>query len=427
MRFAKGVPIRTLKPWAGNPRKHDEDIAGLVRSIEHYGWTNPILVQEKTQRVIAGHGRLEAAKQAGLKKVPVIYLRMTETDAAAYTVADNKLAENSRWDETALAAIMRQLQDETYDLSLMGFSDDDINLLLTAEEESLERTTLDEIPDVPRKATVKRGQLWGLGRHRLLCGDSTEAKQVAQAMQKRTADLVFTDPPYGVEYVGKTKDALTIQNDNLGDAGTMALVIDAARAWPLKPGGCFYVCGPAGDTETAFRLALRAAKMPLRQCLVWVKHHFVMGRQDYHWRHETILYGWTDGAAHYFLSDRTQDTVMDEEASLTRLGKKGLIDIIKAYRRGENTSVWREDRPSKSLLHLTIKPIALIAKALRNSSTLDQLVFDGFGGSGSTLIAAEHTGRHAVLIETDARYCDVTIERWKKTGGGSVKLLGTVA
>jgi ParB/RepB/Spo0J family partition protein len=427
MRFVKGVQIRILKPWAGNPRRHDEDIAGLVRSIEHYGWTNPILVQEKTNRVIAGHGRLEAAKQAGIKKVPVIYLKMTETEASAYTVADNKLAENSRWDEEALAGIMRELQAEQYDLTLMGFSDDDINLLLTAEEETIERTMLDEIPDPPKKPTTKRGQLWQLGKHRLLCGDSTEPTQVQAATQKRSADLVFTDPPYGVEYVGKTKDALTIKNDNLGDAGTMALVIDAARAWPLKPGGCFYVCGPAGDTETAFRLALRAAKMTLRQCLVWVKHHFVMGRQDYHWRHETILYGWADGAAHYFLSDRTQDTVMDEEANLNRLGKKGLIEIIKAYRRGENTSVWREDRPSRSLLRPTIKPIALIAKAIRNSSTLDQLVFDGFGGSGSTLIAAEHTNRQAVLIETDARYCDVTIERFKKTCGGSAKLIGTVA
>lgn len=233
--------------------------------------------------------------------------------------------------------------------------------------------------------------------------------------------MIFTDPPYGVDYVGKTKDALTIENDNLGDRGTRLLVADAMRVWPLKDGGAFYICGPAGDTETAFRLAIRDAGYQLRQCLVWVKQHFVMGRQDYHWRHETILYGWKDGAGHYFLEDHTQDTVLDEDVNPLRMSKADLIAAIKEYRRRETTTVWREDRPMASVLHPTTKPIALIAKAIRNSSQRGNLVFDGFGGSGSTMIAAEQQGRQAVLIELDPRYCDVIIERWEKVTGGKAK------
>jgi DNA modification methylase len=183
------------------------------------------------------------------------------------------------------------------------------------------------------------------------------------------------------------------------------------------------MCGPDGDTGTAFRLALRAAGHTLRQCLVWVKQHFVMGRQDYHWRHETILYGWADGAAHYFLEDRAQDTVLDEEPNLLQLGKSELIELIKAYRRHEHTTVWREDRPTASLLHPTMKPVALITKAIRNSSLLGACVFDGFGGSGSTLIAAQSIGRTAVLLESDPRYCDVIIERWELVSGGKAKRL----
>ena len=421
MRFSKAVPITELKPWGKNPRKHAADLQPLVRSIEHFGWTNPILVQEKTNRVIAGHGRLEAARQAGLSEVPAIFLDMNDDDASAYTVADNKLAELSEWDEVALGSVLADLQGNHYDMTLMGFSDDEINQILTRESEALERTTLDDIPDLPKKTSTREGHMWELGDNRLLCGDSTNRETVAKAMNASVADLVFTDPPYGVAYVGKTKNALTIENDNLGQDGTMDLVTDAARAWPLKPGGAFYVCGPAGDTETVFRLALRAAGMTLRQCLVWVKHHFVMGRQDYHWRHETILYGWADGAAHYFTDDRTQDTVMDEEKKLKGLDKPELIEIIKEYRRQEQTTAWREDRPTASLLHPTIKPIALVAKAVRNSSRSGEIVFDGFGGSGSTMIAAQHAGRRAVLIEMDPKYCDVIVERWEGVSGGKAK------
>lgn len=413
MRFVGKFKVSALKPFKGNPRKHEMDVAPIVKSIEHFGWTNPILVQEKTNRIIAGHGRLEAARKASLTHVPVIFLKMNDRDATAYTVADNKLAELSTWDDSAIKELLADLKIRKYDLSLMGFNPEELNQLLTPAPDSFDRSDLDDTPSLPDAPTTKIGELWMLGEHRLLCGDSTDPHNVRRAMGTRQASLVFTDPPYGVAYVGKTVDAMTISNDNLGDDGTRALVADSARAWPLKPGGSFYVCSPAGDQETAFRMALRDAGMALRQSLVWCKQHFVMGRQDYHWRHESMLYGWAEGAAHYFVDERTQDTVWDEMQKLNHLGKDELIELIKGYRRKENTTVWPEDRPTASLLHSTTKPIALIQKAVRNSSRHGEIVFDGFGGSGSTLIAADSLDRKAVLIELDPRYCDVIRTRWE--------------
>ncbi len=332
MRFVGKFKVSDLKPFPGNPRKHEDDVGPIVRSIEHFGWTNPILVQDKTNRIIAGHGRLEAAKKAGLKQVPVIFLKMNDRDASAYTVADNKLAELSTWDDSALKELLADLKLQNYDMSLMGYGPDELNELLTPAPDSFERSDLDDIPELPDTPVTKLGQMWMLGRHVLLCGDSTDPQTVRRAMGSDNASLVFTDPPYGVAYVGKTADAMTISNDNLGDDGTRKLVAAAARAWPLRPGGVFYVCSPAGDQETAFRMALRDAGLTLRQCLVWVKQHFVMGRQDYHWRHESILYGWAEGAAHYFVDERTQDTVWDEMANLNSLGEG------RADRTGEEVS-----------------------------------------------------------------------------------------
>jgi len=423
MRFLKDFPVDKLNPCPGNPRTHEHDVAPLVKSIEHFGWTNPVLVQEHTNRIIAGHGRIEAAKLAGLHAVPVIFLDMSDDDAKAYTIADNKLSEMSTWDELALASMLSELKASSYDVALTGFTKDELNQLLEPANETFERTDLDDVPDVPKTAVTKHGQLRQLGEHLLLCGDSTEPADVARAMRGAHADLIFTDPPYGVAYVGKTKEALTIKNDNLGSDGTKRLVAAACRAWPIRPGSVFYVCSPAGDMETEFRLALRDVGLVLRQCLIWAKQHFVMGRQDYHWRHESILYGWAEGAAHYFVDDRTQNTIFDESKSLTGMSKDQLIEMVKEMRRQEQKSVWREDRPAASLLHPTTKPVALVEKALKNSSLPGGRVFDGFGGSGSTLIAAEHSGRRAVLIELDPFYCDVIIERWQTVSGKKASLI----
>lgn len=242
----------------------------------------------------------------------------------------------------------------------------------------------EDTPAVPKEAFTRRGDLFLLGAHRILCGDSTKPEDVERVMNGEQADLIFTDPPYGVGYVGKTEEKLTIENDSLNEAELLQFLKNAFGAWPLKPGGTFYVCSPAGNLELTFRLALPDL---LRQCLVWVKQQFVMGRQDYHWRHESILYGWKDGAAHYFVDDRTQDTV------------------------------WNFDRPKRSEEHPTMKPIELIEKAVLNSTRPAQNVFDGFMGSGSTLLACEKNGRKAFGIEVSPGYCDVILTRWAKYTG----------
>lgn len=400
--------IKDLIPDSKNARKHNPRNIGMIeRSLQEVGAARSIVIDEDNH-ILAGNGTIEAAAQAGIERVRIIEADgneiiavkrrgLTPTQKQRLALYDNRTAETAEWDNLILADLLNEQSD-----ILDGMFDDaEIDALIESLNSAAEiGGGGDEFDTTPQDGPtrVQRGDLWQLGRHRLLCGDSTNAEDVQRLMQGERADMVFTDPPYGVEYVGKTKDALTIQNDALGDEGTYKLVKDAINAWPLREGGAFYVCSPPGNTETAFRLAIRDAGYQLRQCLVWCKNHFVMGRQDYHWRHESILYGWRDGAGHYFIDDRTQDTV------------------------------WEIDRPAANPDHPTMKPVELIEKALNNSSLKHDCVFDGFGGSGSTLVACERTNRDCRTIELDPRYCDVILRRWEaETGQQAVKVdtLGT--
>lgn len=244
-----------------------------------------------------------------------------------------------------------------------------------------------------REVHVSNGDVWQLGDHRLLCGDCTNAEQVGELMQGESAMMVFTDPPYGIGYTGKRKRRAAIHNDGVDPDKSRRLVSEAMRIAPLRPGGAFYVCSAAGTSETAFRLGIADAGLELRQCLVWKKNHFVISRSDYHWKHESILYGWEDGAKHYFIGDRTQH------------------------------SIWEYPKPHRSPLHPTMKPVALIERAILNSSMSDDIVYDGFGGSGSTLIACEVTGRRCRMVEIDTGYCEVIIRRWRDlTGCQAIRL-----
>lgn len=388
------------KNWRRHPKEQQNALKGL---IDELGFIDPIMVQAGTDVVVDGHLRVELALREHQQTVQVMYVDLDdyESDKALLTLDPiSALATADRENLDALlrevgtgdAAVMQMLSDLAEEHGVVGYGGADL------------LTDPDEVPEPPVDPITRPGDLWLLGRHRLLCGDSTNAGDVAQLMGGHLADLVFTDPPYGVEYVGKTKDALTIKNDALGDDGTRRLVARALGIAPLKAGGSFYVCSPPGNTETAFRLALRDADLLLRQCIVWVKNKFVLGRQDYHWRHESILlgekpeeelpdvhesilYGWRDGAAHHFVDDRKQDTV------------------------------WEFDRPNASREHPTMKPAALIVRAIANSSKPGDLVLDLFGGSGSTLIACEQTGRRCAMMELDARYCDVILARWSAATG----------
>ncbi len=295
--FDELVPIEKLVGNPRNPNRHPQrQIDLLAKIIEAQGWRAPITVSTRSGFVVRGHGRLAAAQLLGKAEVPVD--RQDYTDEAsewADMIADNRIAELAELDMPSLRDLLEAIDDGSFDMDLTGFEEPDLERLMLSLRQS--EVVEDDPPPLPAEPVTRRGDLWLLGSHRLLCGDATDKKDVKRLMGDQRAGLLFTDPPYGVSYVGKTRKALTIQNDSRGDEGTRTLVADALEAafahW--APGGAFYVCSPAGDMELPFRLALIDAGLSLRQQIVWAKDVFVLGRQDYHWRHETILYGWREG------------------------------------------------------------------------------------------------------------------------------------
>lgn len=379
--------------YARNPRRNEAAIDKVASSLKEFGFRQPIVV-DREGVIIVGHTRLLAAKKLGLKEVPVHMADMTPAAARAYRIADNKTNEFATWDDELLALEFEDLKLDGFDLGLTGFDDEELNgLLAQGTKEGL--TDDDEVPEVPEEPVSKLGDLWILGKHRLLCGDSTKREDVARLMDGAKADLVVTDPPYNVSYTGKTKDALTIQNDSMSDGGfyKFLLAVYTNLLDAMNDGAAIYVFH--ADMEGVnFRKALVDAGLKLSQCCVWVKQTLVMGRQDYHWQHEPVLYGWKPTGSHSWHSDRKQ------------------------------TTVWNFDRPTRSTDHPTMKPVDLIKYPITNSSKANQTVLDLFGGSGSTLIACEKTNRQARLMELDPKYCDVIVKRFQDFTGESATLDG---
>ena len=396
-------PIEALIPYINNSRKHsDEQVAQIAASIKEFGWTNPILV-DGTSGIIAGHGRLLAARKLGMDKVPVIELaHLSDTQKKALIIADNKLALNADWDTELLQIELKELMADDFSLDLLGFDAKELDALLNAIEPTVGLTDEDAVPDVPDEPKTKPGDIYVLGNHRLMCGDSISIDAVEKLMDGQLADLVFTDPPYNVAYSGRGENNLgTIKNDNMSDSQFE----DFCRAFfgcyfaYMKPLACIYVCHP--DSQSAPKLAFEktfAEQFKKSSTIIWMKQSAGMGWQDYRAQHEPILYGWKEGKGkHFFVGDRTK------------------------------TTVWKIGRDAQaSYVHPTQKPVALPEEAINNSSKGMDIVLDLFGGSGSTLIAAEKTGRKARTMELDPKYCDVIVKRWEEFTGKQAILLSDI-
>lgn len=415
--------ISELKPAEYNPRKRlrpgDDEYEKLKKSIEAFGYVDPIIVNADGT-VIGGHQRLFVLQDLGYTEADVAVVDLCKADEKALNIALNKIS--GEWDDEKLAELLRDLDAEGYVMAQTGFSDDELSVLLAAYDPTaidLEKAD-EEVPEVPAVPVSRQGDVWQLGTHRLVCGDSTKPETYADLMQGDLAQLIVTDPPYNVNYEGS---AGKIQNDNMTSADFRAFLFDmySAAAAVTKDGAGAYIFHADGE-GVAFREEFIRAGFLLKQCLVWVKNSFVLGRQDYQWRHEPILYGWKDGAAHYFAPRRDLSTVIDESGrpDFGAMPKDELVERLELLYDGfeeEPTTVLYCDKPLRNAEHPTMKPTALIARLVENSSKAGWLVLDPFGGSGSTLIACEATGRKARLIELDPRFADVIVRRYVQTTG----------
>jgi DNA modification methylase len=391
--------IDRLRPYERNPRTHsDAQIEQIAASMVEFGWTNPVLVDEQGG-ILAGHGRLLAARKLGLAEVPVIrFEHLSEAQKRAYLIADNQLALQAGWDDALLAEELAWLRDERFDLDLIGFDATELERLLAlADGEAASDDSEDEVPEPPEEPVSRPGDLWILGNHRLLCGDATVLADIERVLGGQLADMTFCDPPYNVDYANSPKDKLRgkhrpILNDDLG-SGFEAFLLDACGNILSVTKGAVYVCMSSSELHTLHR-AFATAGGKWSTFVIWAKNTFTLGRADYQRQYEPILYGWKEGIDHYWCGARDQG------------------------------DVWFFDKPTRNDLHPTMKPVALVERAIRNSSKSRDIVLDPFGGSGSTLIACEKTGRQARVIELDRKYCDVIVRRWQEFSGGAATLDG---
>jgi len=423
-----------LHPAEYNPRKkltpEDPEYIQIRNSITEFGYADPIVINTDGT-IIKGHQRCNVMMDLGYTEAEVIVLDIPDkAKEKALNIALNKIT--GKWDNTILKDLLVELDLEGYDFSVTGFQRTDLEDLIAqfdippeATEDGYDAEAAAEEIEVPE---TNPGDLWRLGRHRLLCGDATDRSDVERLLAGKRLDLIITDPPYNVDYGEKVgflkkfrtdtcRPESTIQNDRMSEASFLDFLLASFRNMgeAMRPGAGIYVFH-ADANGLPFRQAYTDAGLKLAQVLIWEKSNFVLGRQDYQWRHEPILYGWKEGAAHYFIHDRTQDTIfLEDEADLKAMNKKQLLALIEDFRRQykDLTSVHYESIAYQSKLHPTMKPIPLVGRLMNNSSKPGWLVGDFFGGSGTTLMVAEQLGRSAYMMELDPRNVDVIVKRWE--------------
>lgn len=405
-------PVAELIPYVRNAREHSDDqVQQLRASLREFGFVAPLLIDAQGN-VLAGHGRLLAAKAEGMTEVPCVLVEhLTDTQRRAYILADNRLAEQASWNTALVSLELQELQDAGFDLALTGFDETDIVL-----EDSADVQEDGYVPELPAEPRSRRGQIYQLGRHRLMCGDATVAEDVAALMDGAQAQLLLTDPPYNVDYTGRTAEHLKIENDAQGEDAYcefVRLALGNGLA-ALEPGAAFYVWHADGGPGRMVRDACHQAGLQVRQCLIWVKQSATLSHQDYHWQHEPCLHGQTEPALD------CGDTWNDHEACLYGW-KDGRPHLWCSDRK--QTTVLEFDRPAKSEEHPTMKPVRLFAYQVANSTLRDAVVLDLFAGSGTTAIACEQLGRTAYLMESDPRFVDVIIDRWEQLSGDKAVLL----
>lgn len=380
------VPIEKLVPYANNARTHSpEQIKKLRSSLREFGFINPVII-DRDYGVIAGHGRILAAQEEGLEKIPCVFAdHLTEAQKKAYIIADNRMAMDAGWDEEMLRVEIEALQAADFDPLLTGFDEKELADLFESEEDKVKDDDFDLSAALEKAAFVERGDVWIVGRHRLMCGDATSAEDVARLMDGKKANLIVTDPPYGVSF--KSSSGLTIQNDSIKNEEFYSFLLSAFKnmADNLEKGGAAYVFH--ADTEGLnFRRAFIDAGFHLAGCCIWVKDSLVLGRSDYQWQHEPILYGFLQNGKHPWYSDRKQ------------------------------TTIWNFAKPKRNANHPTSKPLDLLSYPIGNSSQPNAIVVDTFGGSGSTMMACEQANRICFMMELDEKYASVILRRAVENG-----------
>lgn len=424
--------IDELVPYENNARINDKAVDIVANSIKEFGFKNPCIIN-KDNVIVAGHTRVLACKKLGIDKVPCIVADdLTEEQIKAFRIADNSSAQIAEWD---IDKLMKELDTIDYDMEQFGLAEQLAEIEKTIEQEKQAEED-DYVEPDDLEIRVHKGEVWQLGRHRLMCGDSTKESDVAKLMDGELADLVITDPPYNVAIVGgshalspeerKKRGGKEILNDKMASDEFLDFLTNAFMCVEkqMKDGCPFYIWYASAE-HINFESALIKNNLKVKEQLIWNKSSFTFGRADYHWKHEPCLYGWKDGASHYFTDDRTQSTVFEDvKPDYKKMRKEELVKLLdELYSDKISTTILNENKPTTCDLHPTMKPVKLIGRLIKNSSKKDEIVLDVFGGSGTTIIACEQLDRVCYIMELDEHYATVIVDRWEKlTGEKAIKI-----